>query len=268
MFCRNCGKEVPEQAAICVSCGCVPKSGKNFCPNCGAETNPYAVVCVKCGVKLTSAGDTFKPASQDALQAFKIFSVNPVGGLERAFETLGKSRAIGVGIVFAAIFDFCILIGTFLFFRRFTRFMDEFLGPLLLFSRRETFMYLGRFANNAFQFFKLLILGAVPFVSITAASAIARKIFRGAGSFAGDIFIAGASLLPLGFFVLLSSILGVKNIEVITVLAVFAICYTILMIYSGCTKISNIPEAGAALAVPIMLLLSGWLWKIIFNALF
>ena len=55
MFCRSCGKEVPEQAIMCVSCGCPPKSGKKFCQQCGSETNSVAAVCVKCGVKLAVA---------------------------------------------------------------------------------------------------------------------------------------------------------------------------------------------------------------------
>lgn len=55
MFCRNCGKEVADQAVVCISCGCPPKSGQNFCQNCGAETDPAAEVCVTCGVKLATA---------------------------------------------------------------------------------------------------------------------------------------------------------------------------------------------------------------------
>lgn len=55
MFCRNCGKEVPEMAVVCVSCGCPPQGGKSFCQNCGAETSPIADVCVKCGVGLAMA---------------------------------------------------------------------------------------------------------------------------------------------------------------------------------------------------------------------
>jgi hypothetical protein len=58
MFCRSCGKEVAEQAVMCVSCGVPPKNGKKFCQNCGAETNPLAETCVKCGVRLAgAAGD-------------------------------------------------------------------------------------------------------------------------------------------------------------------------------------------------------------------
>jgi ribosomal protein L40E len=58
MHCRNCGKEVAEQAVVCVACGVPPKSGKKYCQNCGAETIPAAEMCTKCGVKLaTGAGE-------------------------------------------------------------------------------------------------------------------------------------------------------------------------------------------------------------------
>ncbi|HHW28566.1 MAG TPA: NINE protein [Syntrophomonadaceae bacterium] len=63
MYCRNCGKEIAEQAVICISCGCSPLAGKKYCQNCAAETDPSAVVCVKCGVKLAtrlSAGNKSK----------------------------------------------------------------------------------------------------------------------------------------------------------------------------------------------------------------
>jgi TM2 domain-containing membrane protein YozV len=52
MLCRNCGKETPGQAMMCVGCGCAPLSGTSFCQNCGETSNSSADVCVKCGVKL------------------------------------------------------------------------------------------------------------------------------------------------------------------------------------------------------------------------
>lgn len=55
MYCRNCGKEISEQAAMCVACGVPPKSGKKFCQHCGVETNSAAEICTKCGVKLASS---------------------------------------------------------------------------------------------------------------------------------------------------------------------------------------------------------------------
>jgi hypothetical protein len=55
MFCRNCGKEVADQAVMCVSCGVPPKNGKNFCQNCGEASVPGAEICAKCGVRLAHA---------------------------------------------------------------------------------------------------------------------------------------------------------------------------------------------------------------------
>ncbi|MDP8268093.1 MAG: TM2 domain-containing protein [Candidatus Tenebribacter davisii] len=55
MFCRNCGKDVPENAEVCVNCGMKPLMGKKFCQNCGAETKENQEVCTKCGVKLKSS---------------------------------------------------------------------------------------------------------------------------------------------------------------------------------------------------------------------
>jgi len=52
MFCRECGKEVNENAAACTSCGVNPKQSNNFCGACGVKTNANQVVCVKCGVSL------------------------------------------------------------------------------------------------------------------------------------------------------------------------------------------------------------------------
>ena len=90
MFCRNCGKEVHEQAVICVSCGCPPKSGKKFCQNCGAETNPSAEVCVKCGVKLA----TIVPEGKKSKLAAGLFGIL-LGGLGIHRFYLGY---VGIGI--------------------------------------------------------------------------------------------------------------------------------------------------------------------------
>lgn len=55
MFCKNCGTQIDDRAAICVNCGVPNGQGDNFCPNCGAQTIPGAVACTQCGVALTQA---------------------------------------------------------------------------------------------------------------------------------------------------------------------------------------------------------------------
>ena len=50
-------------------------------------------------------------------------------------------------------------------------------------------------------------------------------------------------------------------------LFLFAICYTVLLLYGGCTQVSKLPEAASAPAVALILLLGGWLSKILYVAL-
>ena len=55
MYCRNCGNQMDDAAAVCVQCGTPKGVGQNYCPNCGAQTIPNAVVCTNCGVALNAA---------------------------------------------------------------------------------------------------------------------------------------------------------------------------------------------------------------------
>jgi hypothetical protein len=168
----------------------------------------------------------------DAVQGLKIFLINPVGGLPVFFQGLGKERALGVGIAFGIVYVFCFVFA-----------WQKFLGNSSIFN--------------------LILASAANFLSIAGASFLTRKIFQGYGSFQGDIFIAGVALVPVSLLILIGSLLGITNIEIIVIVMVVAITYTILMIYTGCHQISGIPESAAAFAVSVMLLLSGWLFKIL-----
>lgn len=55
MFCRNCGSQMADVAAICVNCGTQRGMGDRFCPNCGASTAPGAQYCPSCGLALDQA---------------------------------------------------------------------------------------------------------------------------------------------------------------------------------------------------------------------
>lgn len=205
---------------------------------------PSATVRVSTGAEqaATELTKKVKTASKDATQALKTFATNPVGGLPVAFEGLGPSRAMGVGLVFAAASTLLVFIGVYLS-------LPSFVKP------------------DIGDSFKFLVFGVVPFASILAASAATRKMFGGTGSFGGDSLIAGASLLPFGFLVFVSGVLGLANLEVTALLVIFALCYSILILYTGCTRISGVPESKAAFAVPVMIIVSGWLTKILFGAI-
>lgn len=55
MYCKNCGNEMDDKAAICVKCGCATGTGSAYCPNCGQPTVAGAAACTNCGVGLTPA---------------------------------------------------------------------------------------------------------------------------------------------------------------------------------------------------------------------
>ncbi len=174
----------------------------------------------------------------NSIFAFKSFVLNPTGGLLPAFASLDKHQATSVGVLFAVVANCCFVSG----------------------------IYLGwRDLLNDPSIYKLIIVGVVPFVSLSIVSAIARGIFGRNGSLAGDIFLAGASLLPVSFLILISSLSKFLPSNTLPILSVFISCYTILMLYSGYTQISNLPEKAAVLVVPVMLLVSGWLSYFIFT---
>ncbi|MBI4721521.1 MAG: TM2 domain-containing protein [Candidatus Stahlbacteria bacterium] len=57
MYCRTCGKQIQDNAVVCIGCGVRPLSGNKFCQHCGAETNAVAVICTKCGARLSGIGE-------------------------------------------------------------------------------------------------------------------------------------------------------------------------------------------------------------------
>ncbi len=57
MYCRNCARQLADNAEFCVACGQRPLFGAKFCSACGAETPPNAQACPKCGVPVATTSD-------------------------------------------------------------------------------------------------------------------------------------------------------------------------------------------------------------------
>lgn len=253
MFCRNCGQTIAENSSFCGHCGTAIAAPSTTTTSGGAAAAP-APARAPAAVNL---GKTIKEEVQartkDAWHGVKLFLKSPVGGLHESFTMFDSRRAVSVGIVFAIVYELMVFIGLY----RMAGTASAGLGvPLPV----------GEISVK--EFFQLAFVGLVPFVTLTFAGTIARKIFRGQGSLPGDVYTAGACLLPLGFAILAASFLGAANAEVIFALLIFAWTYSILVLYTGCSRISAIPEAGAAPAVPIMLILSLWLTKVVVVGVF
>lgn len=71
-YCKNCGAELNDNAAVCTKCGVLVGEGNKFCPNCGAEPDPLAVICVKCGYELKP----IRPNGTSTTQSKKVENYN------------------------------------------------------------------------------------------------------------------------------------------------------------------------------------------------
>ena len=52
MYCRNCARQLADNAEYCINCGQRPLQGNRYCQSCGQETVPGAEICLKCGVRV------------------------------------------------------------------------------------------------------------------------------------------------------------------------------------------------------------------------
>ena len=192
MFCKSCGRGLADDLRFCDGCGTDVNGG-------GAGSATPLSQQLKSEVKARSL---------DAWQGVKLFAKSPVGGLPESFALFDDQRAIQVGIVFAIVYEIALLLGALIFKSK----AAGLLGGILPIGEL-----------SAAQLFKVLFLGLVPFVSLIGACALARAIFHGKGRFAGDVYTAGAVLLPTGLLVLVASLLGAANLEVIMILLLFAL---------------------------------------------
>jgi hypothetical protein len=245
MFCRNCGQPVPDESAFCAKCG------TSIAPSTSASSSGTATAAAPAPSKII--GREVKERTKDAWKGIKLFAQSPVGGLKASFDMLEPSRALSIGLIFGLLYEVFLFWGLY-------RIADN--------AALAEGMRLPIGEMTAKQMLQIAFVGVIPFLTLAAAGGIARKIFRGQGSIPGDVYTAGASLLPIGIFVFAASILGAANVEVIVALWFFAATYTVLMLYAGCARIAGMPEAGAAPAVPIMLMLSAWLTKVVIVAVF
>ena len=70
MYCKNCGKQLNEGAAVCLNCGVKVGEGTRYCQNCGAQPDPLAAICVKCGTNLKTQKGSNGGSSDAVIDSF------------------------------------------------------------------------------------------------------------------------------------------------------------------------------------------------------
>ena len=228
-----------------------------FCNKCGVKNEDETTACSACGeaLKVQNAGGKFDAdqakehvtkTANDAWTALKSLGLDPVGGLLQTYQTLGSVRALSVGVAFGIAFAVFFVLAVY---------------------RIPQIDRLPQAAGVS-GFFKLLIVGITPFLSLAAALLIGAKVANGKGDLACKSFISGVSLLPLLIVSLISAIIGIGNIEVSLILFTVAICITVMILFNGLTRIEQLSDKAASYIVPLMLLGSAWIAKIFLTSIF
>lgn len=99
MFCKNCGNNIADNAAICVKCGVSVGTGSSYCPSCGQPTVPGAAACTNCGVLLTQPVPASEQKSKMAAGLLGIF----LGSLGIHNFYLGKTNRALVQLLVSII---------------------------------------------------------------------------------------------------------------------------------------------------------------------
>jgi hypothetical protein len=254
MFCESCGKQLNELSVFCPSCGEPARTTPNAPAARSAAQSPSTSPNVT--ADLTKE---LKARSKDVWTGVTQLAVSPVSGLPSSFQSFGPQRALWAAVGFTVLYLLFLAIALY----RVGETLDSPAGFAAMFPGRiaASPADVATEANSGWLM-RLLFCGLITVFTLAVSAMLARLVFRGKGTFLGDFYIAAASMLPIAAALFLISILGVANIEVMAVLVLFAFIYNTLMLYSGCSRISGISEAGAAPAVPIMLLVTLYLTKV------
>lgn len=118
-YCRHCGNEMQDEAAVCVKCGISTKtpvtSEKAYCKACGAEMNGKATLCTKCGISQTQGAGLGANITSASTQSVSLARSRDGKVLAGVCSGLGKKLNINAWIIRAIlIFSNFIVIGWFL----------------------------------------------------------------------------------------------------------------------------------------------------------
>jgi len=227
-----------------------------FCSQCGSPADAAAAACAQCGFDFAVArpainAERVGAASRDAFRAITLLLRDPVGSIGAAYDAFTPRQVLDVGITLCAAFIVSCVIATRMIAGAAQRFGGGFVAFNIGFKEVIT----------------TLLVGSVPVGSIVAILTFLQVIAKKPRDLRRALFAGGAALVPMAFLNVLGGILGMANAEVLMLVGLFVLCYTVLLIYAGCHLVIGISSAWSAAAVPVVVIATAWLTKIILVAM-
>jgi hypothetical protein len=225
-----------------------------FCSQCGTASDGAAVACAQCGIDLQRKApaslntERAVAASKDAARAVKLLLTDPVGSIGAAYDALSGRQPVDVGITFCAVFILSCVLGM----RTVARSVSSGLVSVSI---------------GVKEILQVALLAAVPAATIVAIFFGIHLAVRQEKSLPRALFAGGAALIPLALFNLAGGLLGPENWQVLALLALVALSYTILLLYAGCRDVLKASSAISAAAVPVIIVVTAWVTKIVAAAM-
>jgi hypothetical protein len=218
------------------------------------------------------------PGEPLRVNVFHVFADAFVGRFAEALHDLDKSSAVWFGLFCTVVANICMAIGIGMIVREVATFFQSFMPFGLPGAAANPFEMPGMggeapapsvpSALDVVGMWRLVLVAFVPWLSVALCCTGARKLFGGEERhLEGDVFVAGVTLLPFGLFILLAGMLGFGQWRITALLSVFALTYTILLLYRGLTTVSLVRDMAAAFCVPLVLILSSYLTYVVFSYL-
>ncbi len=243
----------------------IMKPSLKFCTGCGSPLLPESHTCGMCGLSISTNRATAPPPpishtnrydEINIWQVFLAFISNPIGGIQKAFDSMPGSQVISTGLIFSSVYIILFMMGLSIFKRSHSM--------LMWFTMQ--FMTLGIDYDNLFV--GAILSGVIIIGSFLFSSIIVRFLFKGEGTFEGNIFLTGTVLLPSGIFIFLLSIISNINSNIISLIVLimfmFMLGYTFFALYGGLKNILKIQDYKLTYSLPVILSI----WSIMLLVIF
>ncbi|MDR9404503.1 MAG: DnaJ domain-containing protein [Halothece sp. Uz-M2-17] len=155
---------------------------------------------------------------------------NPVGGILSAYGSLQPPIAIIVSLGFILFAEAGFLVGM-----------------------------LHRFPESEEATFRWLAVGIIPSFSLFLISWFTRCLLKPPHHWSAELFMASSVILPLAIFSFLSAFFDLIPNVMVLALTIFTLCYTILLLYGGCSQLLNLSESLSGVIVPLMIIVTTFL---------